>query len=173
MRTRLQAPLTAVLPTLLIFASCGPGATECDAGEVEPPAPIAAGGWKGTYECNNNIQKMSAALAMSDDGQLDGEAFLDYEIMILAQPFTLTGRSNVDEGRFEGEQLVARIDVLDNSQGFPDWNVRLSLEGNGDELNGELYRLNGNGDEITCGVELERVVVTDPPYEPDAPADGG
>lgn len=179
MRTRLNTSLVSVLSVsgltaLLVVAGCGPGPSECDAGDVEPPPPTAAGGWQGTYECNNDLKKMSAALAMSEEGQLDGEAFLDYEIMILAQPFTLTGRSNVDEGRFEDDQLVARIDVLDNSQGFPDWDMRVTLNDDGDELSGELFRENGAGDEVTCPVELERIMVTDPPYEaPDAPADGG
>ena len=176
MRITIATLFAASVLLLPLLPSCGPGAAECDAGEVTPPAPTAGGAWEGTYECSNNIQKMSAALAVTDDGQLDGEAFLDYEIMILAQPITLTGRANVNDGRAgDGDELLAFVDVLDNSQGLADWNLRVTLNDDGDELNGELFRTLGNGEEFSCAVELERITVTDDPYtpDPDPMTDGG
>jgi hypothetical protein len=174
MGMRLPFLLLALSPSLLLLpASCAPAAANCDAGPIGE-APTAAGAWKGTYECNNNLQKMSAALAVTDNGQLDGEAFLDYDIMILAQPLTLTGRANIDDGRAgEDDALLATVDVLDNSQGLADWNLRVALNADGDELNGELFRTLGNGDELSCAVELERVVVTDDVYTPAPMTDGG
>lgn len=164
--------MTVLLAAALGLCACAPSPATCDAGQAsQPPPPNAQGAWKGTYECNNTVQKLSAALAENDDGQIDGEMFLDYTIMILGQPFTLTGRSNIDDGSVQAGACAAFVDVLDNSQGLPDWELSLGLNADGDELAGEFWRINGAGDTATCPIELDRIIVRD--VVNNDPVDGG
>jgi len=164
-------PLLMLLTMSLLFAGCAPGENVCDAGAPQAPQPSVSGAWKGTYECNNTVQKLSAALAENEAGQIDGEMFLDYTIMILGQPFTLTGRANVDDGLATGTGYSAFVDVLDNSQGMPDWQLVAALNEDGDEFNGEFQRTNGADVEVVCPVLLDRVQVRDA-MDADRP-DGG
>lgn len=160
MPRRYPSVLASLLGALWVLSACGPMDDSGDAGDPEPDPPSLAGGWKGTYECGADSKKLSAALAEDEDGVVDGEMFLDYQIVILGTPLTLTGRANVDDGALADGVYSGFVDVLDNSQGLPDYLFSLSLDEAGDEVTGDFTRENADGEVIqTCPVQLARVEV--------------
>jgi hypothetical protein len=126
------------------------------------PAPglVVDGGWKGTYECGADSKKASLIFDEDVEGVVSGEAFLDYQVVILGTPILLTGRGVVDGARDEDGGYDGNIDILDNSQGLPDFDFTLALNEQADEVSGVFQIKDGDGQVAqSCDVTADRTDV--------------
>jgi len=114
----------------------------------------------GTYECAADSKRLTLTVADNDEGEAAGEAFLDYQLVILGTPYLLTARAELsaagmdDDGSFE-----ATVDVLDNATSqLPDFALTATPNDEVDELDGTLTRLDGEGAPTgdPCDVHLGR-----------------
>jgi hypothetical protein len=134
---------------VLALAACG-----------DPPVirPKIDGGWKGTYECGADSKKVSAIWDEDDEGNLDGEMFIDFQIQFFGNPILLTARADVKSGDVDEGNYSGIADVLDNATaGVPDFSFDLDMNDDADELDGTMDKLNGEGASTeTCDAHLER-----------------
>lgn len=130
--------LLASLPLVLTGVGCGD----------PPPTRIPLeGGWVGTYECAADSKRFTLTVADNDEGEVGGEAFLDYQLVLLGTPFLLTARADLAAAGIDDDGTVeATVDVLDNATSqLPDFALALSPNEDVDELDGTLTRLDGDG----------------------------
>jgi hypothetical protein len=131
------------------------------------PAPggfIVDGRWKGTYACNADIKKLSMILDETQTGTVTGEAFIDYQEVVLGNPILLTGRANVtDASRKKGsDDYAGHLQVLDHSQGLGDFDFTLTLDPSGEKLKGALLVKDQNGAvKTSCDTDLDKTDVND------------
>jgi len=146
--------MRSALVVLVLASSCG---------EAPLVRPLVEGAWEGTYECGADSKKASLGLNEDDEGVVEGEAFLDYQIVLLGTPYLLTGRGAVD-GEFDADdnEYTGAIDIFDNAQGLADFEFTLELNEAADELEGVFEIRNSEG-EVTqsCDANLEKIDVED------------
>lgn len=122
------------------------------------------GAWSGTLECNNTSYDIDASLEQSlETRSVEGAFFIEYEVDLgfLGRHRTWE-KGEIDDGEWEpaDDSFSGRI-VPTSAQAdgqAPSWLFELAPNDKYTELNGELERLDQDGDVVaTCDAELDPV----------------
>jgi hypothetical protein len=128
------APIAA-----LLLAACGPPSSVAEGVKLD-------GGWVGTYECGADSKRLSTTMAESDKGAVGGEAFLDYQLVLLGTPYLFTARAKLVDTKRNSEGVTGTVDVLDNGTSqLADFRLELTTNDDVDVLDGSLTKLDNDG----------------------------
>ncbi len=125
------------------------------------------GAWSGSMECGTNDFDVDAQFDQSlETAAIEGSFFIEYEIDLgLFGRHHIWEKGEIEDGEWEPSDdsvsgSIVPIAGQANNQA-PTWLFELAPNADYDQLEGELQRVNGDGDVIeSCDAELEPVAET-------------